>query len=223
MIFPIGTRFLDAVLEPFDPARHDVQIRDQQVLFEAEQVRGRIVTVEGSHHDHQAAGLANHRQPRGTPFVRAAESRRIHHLERGHGDFLGMVDLAQIVHARFGNDRHRRLRLVNQDRIGRLARQPVKQRALARALIADDSDFHACHSTRRGDVSNSVTIRPDHTERPPGEPFPMTAEGRCGQADRSRSSCFSCALRVTVCQSCKVAGNRFASAWPWPADRQALQ
>ncbi len=199
MIFPIGTRLLDGVLEAFDTTRHDVQVGDQQVLFEALQVRGRIVAVEGGHDDHQAAGLANHRQPCGTPFVRAAQPGRVDHLQRGQRDFLGMVDLAQIMHARFGNHRHRGLGLVDQDRIGRFARQPVKQRTLARALIADDSDFHACHSTRGGDASDSVTLRPDHTERPAGEPFPVTAGGRCRPADRSRSSCSSCAVTAASC------------------------
>ena len=97
LFFPIGTRLLDGVLDAFDAAGHDVQVRDQQVLFEALQIRGRIVPVEGSDHDHQAARLANHRQPRGTAFVRAAEPRRVHHFERGQRDFLRMVDLAQIA------------------------------------------------------------------------------------------------------------------------------
>ena len=41
-----------------------------------------------------------------------------------------------------GIGRHRALAGMGQRRIGRHARQPMKQRALARTLIADQSDFH---------------------------------------------------------------------------------
>ena len=57
-------------------------------------------------------------------------------------DLLRMVDLAELLDARVGDRGHRALAGVGQRRIGRHARQPMEQRALARALIADQSDFH---------------------------------------------------------------------------------
>ena len=61
--------------------------------------------------------------------------------------FFGMVDLAERLDARVGDGGHGALAGVGQRRIGRHARQPVEQRALARSLIADQSDFHGLRSS----------------------------------------------------------------------------
>src|SRR5439155_20247473 len=55
---------------------------------------------------------------------------------------FGLIDFAKLGDARIGNRRHRALRRMGQRRVGSDACQPVKERALSRSLVADNSDFH---------------------------------------------------------------------------------
>ena len=61
--------------------------------------------VEGGHDEHQAARLADHRQPGGVALVRAAHARRIDQFDRRQRDLLRMVDLAELLDARVGDRR----------------------------------------------------------------------------------------------------------------------
>ena len=74
--------------------------------------------------------------------MRAAQARRIDDFDGRLGDLLRVVDLAELRDAGIGDRRHGALGRVRERGVGRHARQPVEQRALARALIADQSDFH---------------------------------------------------------------------------------
>ena len=56
-------------------------------------------------------------------------------------DLLRLVNRAQRLNARIGHGRHRGLRYVGQRRIG-LVSEPFEQRALARSLIANQTNFH---------------------------------------------------------------------------------
>ena len=114
----------------------------KQVLVEGAEIGQGIGVGEGRHHENQAIGLADHGHAGRVAFVFAAQAGRIDDFDVRYGDFFGMVQIGELLQSRVGNRGHPALPGVRQGRIGRHARQPVKQRALARALVSDKSDFH---------------------------------------------------------------------------------
>ena len=133
---------LELLFHAVDAVRDNLHVGQQEVFVERADVGHRVAAVEGGDDHHQAAGLANHRQPGGVALVRAAQARRIDQFDRRQGDLLGVIDLAELRDARLGDGRHRALAGVGQRGVGGHPAEPMEQRALARPLISDQSDFH---------------------------------------------------------------------------------
>ena len=178
-----------------------------------------VGAAEGGHHEHQAAGLADRRQPGGVSLVGPAQPRRIDHLQGRQGDFLGMVDLAERFHAGLGDGGHGALAGVRQGRVGRHARQPLQQRALARALISHQPIFMSCllgseqraspfvgvwRGVRGLSAGDRVTSRSCQTPPHPA----LSREGR-GKFRPVRPAAVSAAKSPSAC----------STAWTWGLSR----
>ncbi len=136
-------RLLERVFNALETIGDDFHIGQHEVFVERAEVGGRVGAGEAGHDEHQAAGLADHRHSGGVAFVRPAEARRIDQFDGRHGDLFGVIDLAELFDPRIRDRRHGALPGMRHGRIGRYARQPMEQSALARSLITDQTDFHA--------------------------------------------------------------------------------
>jgi hypothetical protein len=138
----VRPRLAELIAQALDAAADDVEVGNQQIVVKILQIGSRLGPAEAGHDHHERPCLANGRQLLGAAFMRAAQAGRIDNFERRLRDLLGLIDFAKLRDSRLWNGRHRALRGMRESRIGRDARQPVEEGALARSLVTDNSYFH---------------------------------------------------------------------------------